>query len=188
MKKIILFILLTVLLTGCTAEVNIDISTDSINEQISIVAYGNNNISKEQLYSGFRKNLPVYYEDRVADMEEDVALNGVTYYNRREKDLGAGYNFIYDYKFVFGNYKKAYSLKRAFKSPLIQKSDVNKEILISTDNGGLLYFDTYPDLESVKININPEYKVKKVMLIMLIMVFILGYLIEIQIIKVFIYF
>ena len=160
MKKIFLLILL-ILLTGCTAEVNINISPDTINEQVIITAYKNQNFSKEQIYSGFRKYVPAFYNDYIPDAEPDIKKEGVEYYYRSETDLGNGYSFFYNYSFNYGNYKNARTVKDGFKSFVIQKDVVEKHILLTTDNGGNLYFNQYPELESIKINITSSYSVKE---------------------------
>lgn len=160
MKKTILLLLLMILLTGCSAEVNLEISADNIYETININANSSENVSKEQIYSYFREYIPAYKTTFLGDTEPDIKKNGVNYYYRTVTELDNGYNFNYSYNFELSKYKDARSIGEGFNSVIVQKDNVEKEILITTDNGGLKYFNYYPELESIKINITSLCEVK----------------------------
>lgn len=161
MKKIGLLILLLILLTGCTAEVNINVSSSGIYEQVNIVSYTNEYTTKEQIYSNFREYVPAFADDLMPDGEADTKKDGIEYYTRAMTDLGNGYKITYGYKFGFSEYNKARTVKEGFRDAIIQRDAVDKQILFTTDSGGLKYFNYYPDLENVKINITSEYNVKE---------------------------
>lgn len=160
-RKILILIPLLFILCGCTAEVNIEIDDKKINEIVSIDAYSDGYYTKNQLLTAFRKYIPIYEETTIVDTMPDEKVNGVLYYNRTEKDLGSGYRFTYDYNFNFDNYKKARTVKGAFKSSNIQYNKKDQEILVSTDNSEILYFNQYPSLTKISINIKSKYKVKE---------------------------
>lgn len=159
MKKIIVLLALVLLLTGCSANVNIEITSSGIEEEIIINAYSDSSTTKEQIYSSFRKYMPVFDSVPLSDTEPDTKKNGIEYYTRTQSDLGSGYQFVYKYDYKFDDYKNSRSIKQSFDSRTIQRNAVDKNIMISTDSGGLNLFDQYSNLESVTINIKTPYKV-----------------------------
>ncbi len=159
MKKAIFLILILFIISGCTADVNLTITDDTISEEISINYFTNDQTSKEEILNSFRKNIPAYNNVIVADTEEDEKQDGTLYYNYKNKDLGTGYNFNYKYDFPFATYNSARSVKRAFKSANFTKSTKDNIITISTDSTGIKLFEEYPELSSVTINIKTNNEV-----------------------------
>lgn len=157
-RNIILLVCMLFLLCGCTAEVNIDISSKSVNEEVIINAYPNDIYSKEQLKTSFRKYIPAFANDVIVDAAPDVKQPGIKYYNRVEKELSNGYKLSYSYNFKFKDYFNSTTVKNGFKSATIQRDTVEDTILISTDKGGLLYFNQYPYLNEIKVNIKSTHK------------------------------
>lgn len=158
-KKIILLIGLVFILCGCTAEVNVTITPQRIDETVIISAYPNQYYTKEQLPTAFRKYIPAFGNNVIVDTEPDEKEIGVKYYNRTDEELSNGYKFKYHYNFSFKDYKNSFALKNGFKSVNIQKDSVERQVLVSTDSGGLLYFNNYPSLLEVRVNITPTYEV-----------------------------
>lgn len=158
MKKILILLTLVVLLTGCSANVNITVTSNNIEEEIIINAYSDRDTNKAQIYSSFRKYMPVFNNVPLSDTEPDTKKDGVEYYTRREQDLGSGYRFEYKYKYNFDDYKNSRTVKLGFNSRTIQRNPGDKNIMISTDSGGLKFFEQYPDLETVTVNIKSAYK------------------------------
>ena len=158
MKKILLLLVLVILLTGCSANVNLTVTSTNIEEEIIISAYSDSDTTKAQLYTSFRKYMPVFASVPLSDTEPDTKKDGIEYYTRREQDLGSGYKFNYKYKYKFEDYKNSRSVKLGFASRTIQRNSGEKNIMISTDSAGLKYFEQYPNLESVTINIKSSYK------------------------------
>lgn len=158
-KKIILLILILFLLCGCSAEVNLNIATDGVYEEVKINALPDNYYTKEQLNTVFRQYIPAFANNVIVDTEPDQASPGIQYYQRKVNDIGNGYSFTYNYKFNLSNYKNATTIKNAFKSVTIQDDKVDNKIMLTTDSGGLLYFEQYPSLQEVKVNITSDYKV-----------------------------
>ena len=167
-KRLILLIGFVFILCGCTANVDINITHEGIEEKVSITALEDGVYTKEQIKDGFRKNVPVFYDVIVADTEADIPKNGVTYYVMNQQDLGTGYNTTYSYKFPMGQYSNSTAVKSAFRSfqlkgyskPVSSKlPEEKRKITISSDITGLKVFNTYPKLENVTINIRTDYKV-----------------------------
>ena len=158
MKKIFMLLVLMVLLTGCSANVNISITSNNISEEIIINAYSDSDTTKDQVFKSFRSYIPVFANVPLSDTEPDTKKDGVEYYARRTEDLGSGYKFKYSYRYKFDDYKNSRSLKFGFNSSNVQKNPVDKQIVISTEKAVLNYFEQYPTLETVTVNIESSYK------------------------------
>lgn len=161
MKRIILLLILVVFITGCSAEVNINVSSNGIYEQVTITDNVSNGRTKEHILASYREYVPAFSKTLIADTEPDVKLEGVEYYTRALEETNTGYKVSYGYKFGFDNYKDSRSVDLGFKDAIIQRDAVDKEILLTTDSDGLKYFNMYPALSNVTINIvSTEFKVK----------------------------
>lgn len=161
MKRIILLLILVVFITGCSAEVNINVSSNGIYEQVTITDNVSNGRTKEHILASYREYVPAFSKTLIADTEPDVKLEGVEYYTRALEETNTGYKVSYGYKFGFDNYKDSRSVDLGFKDAIIQRDAVDKEILLTTDSDGLKYFNMYPSLSNVTINIvSTEFKVK----------------------------
>jgi hypothetical protein len=160
-KKLLLLIALVFLLCGCTAEVNINVGYSNIEETISITTLADNNLTKETIKKSFRVYMPAFENDIVTDTDPDEKIPSVSYYSYISEELSNGYKNTYGYRYSFDEFKNSTSVKEAFRSVTIQNDKVDGEIMLSTDTGGLLLFNAYPKLDSVKVNIKSEYKVKE---------------------------
>ena len=160
-KRFLILLAMVFLLCGCSAEVNLTVTESKISEEITVVTFADTTVTKTMIKKGFRNYLPAFEEDMIADTEPDERITGIRYYKFNSQDLSNGYKNTYSYDFGFGEYKGARSVKEGFRSVTIQNDYVDKEILLSTDAGGILYFNAYPKLESIKVNIKTDYKVKE---------------------------
>lgn len=160
-KKMFILIGLLFLLCGCTAEVNLDISGNKISESVVIDAYPEGDYTMDRLPGAFKNYIPAFSKDILADAEGDIKKNGVSYYTRTQQSLGNGYRFNYKYDFSLSNYKGARTLKDGFKSSNLYVDTKENTALLSTDNGGILYFSQYPYLTEVTVKIKTDYFVKE---------------------------
>lgn len=160
-RKFFLLLALTFLMCGCTAEVNLNIKDSAVLEEIIIDVSPNSEYSKDQLKSSFRDYIPIYASDIIPDTEPDKKVSGISYYQKKVQEVGNGYRFNYSNRFKLEDYQNAKSIKDGFKSSNVNFNKKEKTILISTDNNGLLYFNKYPLLNEVKINITSNYIVKE---------------------------
>ena len=154
-------ILIIFMMCGCTAEVNLDISDNKIKESVDITFYQDAIYTKDIIKASFRNYIPIYARDVIVDAEEDRPFPNTKYYEKTETDLGNGYRFNYSYDFNINEYEEARTIKDGFRSYNVSVDQDNGNISISTDNNGLLYFDDYPLLEEVKINIRTNYLVEE---------------------------
>ena len=155
--KYFILILSLFLISGCSAEVNLTIDKNSIDEDVNITFYEEGDYTKELINSSFRNYIPIYLEEPIVDTEEDLPFPNVTYYQKKTKDLGNGYLFNYKYNFDIDKYKEARTIKGAFKRYDI--TTTNNILNISTDSGEIIYFNDYPLLDKITVNIKTDYLV-----------------------------
>ena len=158
-KKILTLILLIFMVSGCSVEVNLDISDNKIKESNDITVLENAIYTKEILRTSFRDYIPIYASDLIVDTVPDQPFSDVLYYNKNTTDLGNGYRFNYSYDFDIDKYGDARTIKDGFRD--YSYSYRNDIISLSTDNEGLIYFDEYPLLEEVTVNIKTDYLVEE---------------------------
>ena len=159
-RKFLILTFMTLLLSGCSAEVNLEIVDDKINESTVITAYENAIYSKEILRTSFRNYIPAFARDVIVDTMPDEEFPDVKYYEKSETDLGNGYLFNYRYTFNIAEYEEARTVKDGFRSYNISYDRSNNKLTLSTDNEGIIYFNDYPSLDEVIINIKTDYLVE----------------------------
>lgn len=158
-KKILTLILLIFMVSGCSVEVNLDISDNKIKESNDITVLENAIYTKEILRTSFRDYIPIYASDLIVDTVPDQPFSDVLYYNKNTTDLGNGYRFNYSYDFDIDKYGDARTIKDGFRD--YSYSYRNDIISLSTDNEGLIYFNDFPLLEEVTVNIKTDYLVEE---------------------------
>ena len=157
--KLYLLILLAFLLCGCSANVNITINDNTINERISIVEYPYDGIPLNDIKLQYRKYIPAFKDFIIVDTMPDEEEKGVKYYRASGTEMNGSYNAYYQYDFNFLEYSNATSVNKVFRSPKIEYDKNAKKIIINTDSSELLVFSSYPQLDEVKVNISTNYKV-----------------------------
>lgn len=158
-KKILILIMLLFIICGCNAEVDIKIDKYSINEEITINDYVNENISKDDILLKYRKYIPVDGNIILSDTDPDERYSGIKYYTRTSNDIGNGYSLIYKYNHNFENYYNSSFVKNAFKSTYINYDKVDDKIIVSSDSNGIVLFEQYKDLNTIKVNLISDYEV-----------------------------
>ena len=153
--KCLILILITFLMCGCTASVNLEITDSEVKENVEITFYQNAIYPKDVIKTSFRNYIPIYESDSIIDAEPDLPSLDIIYYEKEETDLGNGYRFNYKYDFDILDYNNARTIKEGFRSYSVSKE--NGIISLSTDDEGILYFDDYPLLEEVRVNIKTDY-------------------------------
>lgn len=153
--KCLILILITFLMCGCTASVNLEITDSEVKENVEITFYQNAIYPKDVIKTSFRNYIPIYESDSIIDAEPDLPSLDIIYYEKEETDLGNGYRFNYKYDFDILDYNNARTIKEGFRSYSVSKE--NDIISLETDDKGILYFDDYPLLEEVRVNIKTDY-------------------------------
>ena len=160
-KKIGILIGLLFLLCGCSANVDLVVTENGIEENVAITALQDNYLTKEQIKNAFREYIPAFAETEIVDTMPDVKESGISYYEKTTTELSSGYVLNYKYNFTLANYVKSRTVKKSFSSASVIKDNNEKTIGISTDNAGILLFKEYPNLTEIKVNIKSNYPVKE---------------------------
>jgi len=158
-KKIFLLILLTFLLCGCTANVNITINDNTISERISIQEAPYGELTMNDITQQYRKYIPAFKDTIIVDTMPDVKEEGVKYYQSSSSETNGVFNVHYLYDYNFGEYQNSTGISNSFKSPIVQYDSNEKKITIKTADSEMILFSSYPELDEVKINITTNYKV-----------------------------
>lgn len=161
MKKILLLFVLLFLLCGCSANVDIVVKENGIDETISITALEDNYLNKQQIKDSFREYMPAFAETEIVDTMPDQKESGVEYYSKSTTELSSGYIINYKYSYGLNDYVRAKSVKKSFASSAVIKDVNEKTLTLSTDNAGILLFKEYPNLTEIKVNIKASYPVKE---------------------------
>jgi hypothetical protein len=158
-NKIIVLAILVLLTCGCSTEVNLNITSDYIDEEIVISDNATLSITKDEIKQEYRNYVPVYQDSEIYDEDPDEEVAGIEYYNRNVEEYSDGYRSTYSYKFPIKKYKNASSINYAFRSFSIIKDEEEGTLTIMTDSNGILYFNQYPRLDGLKINITTDMEV-----------------------------
>ena len=157
MKRRLFFLLvLTFLLCGCTANVNITINDNTVNERISINEAPYDVFSMSDIKQQYRKYIPAFYNVPIIDTMPDEKEENVEYYKMSGTEYSSSYNAYYQYNFKFKEYKNARSIRNAFRSSEVQYDTYEKQILFTS---GMTVFKNIPQLTEVKVNISTNYPV-----------------------------
>lgn len=152
MKKIILLVSLIFLLSGCSVNYDLEIFNNEYREKISINSLNTTESSYE---------IPVYFDEtRVEKTLTSKKVADVEYYQKSNEQT----NYVYYNNFAMEKYYKSYFVNSSFDFFAVYYNDVDEEtgediITISTNNN-MKIFDTYKDLDEIKINVKTNHKVK----------------------------
>lgn len=146
MKKIIFLLITSLLLTGCNATYNINISNDQIKDSIKIYTKNNNvQNATDTMINNFTNQLGNWER-------------GYEYYKRElyATDKITGYN--YTYNFNYNEYDAMSQIRKCYKDFKFKYE--NNTITIKTSNE-FLCKNYYQEVNSLELNISSEYKIIK---------------------------
>ena len=159
MKKIVFLFIQILLLTGCTATYNLEISPEGFKENITIYS---TSISENDLFSEIP--LGAYYDVKENDENPLIKFDGYEYYDSTlTTDNNNLKNINYSYSFDFSNFLRASSIANTFENFIMKQYDHDEDgiddyILISSGND-FNRFENNDILEKVTINITNNYEV-----------------------------
>ena len=146
MKNKSLFIIILILITGCSVEYNLNIDSSFSEHTVYIPE------SSEEMIDGTQYRLPALFsESRLT--YDNSNLKEIKYYNIKTlKDNKFSFNFVYD-----DNQLNDSNIANSCYEYFSVDTDETK---VSILTGNKFYcFDVYEELDSVTININSNYKV-----------------------------
>lgn len=150
--KILVILLITYFLTGCTVSYNLNINEDSIKEETII------NMNSDE-YTEFSSNKDNEYINMYVDDENNTAEEGaslplpnVTYYTFKKNNNA--YTATYTGNFNLNNYKRSSIRSMGFQTVKLYKKD-NKLIIKSSTE----FTFPYDNISEVVINITSPYTV-----------------------------
>jgi len=132
MKKIILLVVITLFMTGCSVEYNVSID-DVVNEEILINDY-------------LDRNVPAFIDEQGASESNEI-VEGVEYYDLQYNGVLTSYK----YDFSFNDYSKSRAANTCLESVKLNK--FNNQYILNTSS----YYscmDYYTDIENIDINIS----------------------------------
>ncbi len=146
--KVLILIFVTFLLTGCNVDYKLNIDDKfNLDETTIIEATTNFETTKFNEYDSF---LPV--DIKVADYTLiKEKKDGISYYNLDKKNG----TLIFDYVFDIDNYKHSMIAGSVYDNIHISKND---NVFMLSTTSEFLPFDSYPNLDEVKITITSNYE------------------------------
>ena len=149
MKKIFICLLLLFLTSGCSAEYNLtidDLETFTYEETGYIMAE-----DIEEIYSIYDSDWPTpAYQSSNYDSESPTKFEDVEYYDVQSYQEGNLYKVKYHYKFPSNRFDESSGIYNAFSD---FKINYNEEENTTTLDTGNFYYDRFPNLEELVINI-----------------------------------
>ncbi len=155
MKKLILFIIMILTLTGCTVNYELTIDKDSIKENILINAEDERD---NDLLREYTKPVEAFI-DSPQNSDGDEEIPGVEYYkmNKTSDEFG-NYHLNLTYDFQLNDFKKDFIIDNSVSS--FYYDNDNGELNISTGLN-IKAFNLYNGIDSlnIKINFSNDYEI-----------------------------
>ena len=149
MKKIILVIICTVCLTGCTLNYEIDFGRTIINESINAEMDGNiYDVASSIDGDGF------YIEKELVEGKIPSLKGYKDYYSRKIKVNGNKSLVDLNYKYTYDDYENSYILQRCFEKSYVKNTDDSLYVSL----GG--YFKCFKE-DDIRVKVSTEYDVVK---------------------------
>lgn len=152
-KKIFLMLVISIILSGCSATYNLEFSSTGIKEELII------NQEKVDLneVKGIYIDSPVDYDVIVPDDDFSKIDKSIPLYEKDFINTSNGYQVKYSYN---KHSDKSLANSNIVKNGFLNASSVihNNTKQLSTSNG-LIAFKAYPELTDVTINIKTDYNV-----------------------------
>lgn len=149
MKKIILLIICTVCLTGCTLNYEIDFGRTIINESINAEMDGNiYDVASSIDGDGF------YIEKELVEGKIPSLKGYKDYYSRKIKVNGNKSLVDLNYKYTYDDYENSYILQRCFEKSYVKNTDDSLYVSL----GG--YFKCFKE-DDIRVKVSTDYDVVK---------------------------
>lgn len=155
MKKIIILLILMVSLTGCEAVYNLDINSDTFNEELVLTTHDKSTKTKKTVNIALKSNIPVdndFYKPEVTFKQ-----NNLKYYQILKIDTDNELGVRYKASLTKEEYQSSTIVKEHY--PNFKLNETGNIVSLTLGKGNI--FDNYPDLEKLTINITTNKRVTK---------------------------
>ena len=150
-RKYLVLIIISLLLTGCDIEYNLDLDKQlKLQENINVIATTGEDISK---IKEFDLNIPINKNDDDFSAYEKK-LDNVNYYNLKKTNEKLSFSYLFEQE----EYMQNTLVNGAYE--YVSIAQVEDEIVLSSSQGCLL-FQMYDNLENLKVTITSNYKLVK---------------------------
>lgn len=160
-RKVFCLIGFVLLLCGCDATYNVNISNDTISDELII------NNKKDIVFSGgsnYKEIIDVYSnleivsdESNMNDYTSATKVDGYSYYNKIILDNNGDYGLKFSNSFLEDDYKKTPLLIYYGNKSIKNVGD--KLYINSNTSKGCTLFDNYPYLDNLTLNVTISYNV-----------------------------
>ena len=163
-KNRLLCLLLIVIITctGCSAQYNIYITKDTIEEEINVT----DNISQNRTKNDILKQYNMWYPTFVNYIKQGETIeiedfskkaDGIEYHEKSINTITNGYQYTYKYLYNINDYYDSYALARAFYETKVYKGYNSLSLKTSKEN----FLCEYNYFDTVKVNIKVDPDVYK---------------------------
>lgn len=155
-KKMLLIVLVSFMLCGCSVTYNLTIDENTIKEE-TLIHQDNSNLEElNALYLDKPVNYNVFVEDD--DIESIGKENDI--YTRKfvARDGGIDVRYYYD-KFNKDTIASSFAARKAFANVGYYYNKATNTIQLSTNNGAKIFLEE-PQLDSITVNITTSYNVR----------------------------
>ena len=156
-NKILIFILLLIMCSGCTIKYDLEITGTEVKEKISINDVQTENRTKENIYNEFNVWFPAYYNafgSQVTEADLSQKVDNIEYHEKNIKELDDGYTFNYKYTYPLDKFADAQSIRQVYSKSNFYIED--KYISINTNNKNKLC--NYSNFKEMVVSISVDEK------------------------------
>lgn len=160
-NRVMILVSILTMCSGCSINYNIDITADTIKENIEITDLASPERTKQDIYNEYDLWYPTYinaFGDQLLEYDNTNKIDGVEYHNKTIKEINNGYYYTYKYNYPIEKYGNASTIREVYAKKQFYID--NSSITINTDSINLLCNYSYFDELNVNITIDSEiYKV-----------------------------
>ena len=150
-KKIIIVVLLLLMTTGCSVNYNIVIEDEKINETTTFTQEENAVYTKSYMYSQYKEEYPIYYDEEFLYYSPTEKLEENTYYEKSIVETDNGYEATYKANYNIDNYQRSRILNTAYEKYSVGYEAEDSYYYLVANN--LKIFKNNKDLSSIKVSI-----------------------------------
>ena len=158
----ILLILILMICTGCSTEYNINITKNTIEEEIIVADYISSKRTNDDILSQYNTWYPTFV-NYIKDGESielknyQQKVDGIQYHDKKINKITNGYKYTYKYIYDIEDYYDSYILASTFYETNI--NETNNKLILKTSKKNFLC--NYEYFENVKVNITIDPQVYK---------------------------